>query len=271
MNEARNINKRVLITGASSGIGAQLAKDYLDDGWTVYGCGRSSARLMAITGIEPLVFDITVREGVQSAGRRLANLLQKQSLDLIILNAGDCEYIDDPLAFDDKLFERVIRTNLIATGYCLNAFLPLLSPQGQLALMSSSAAYLPLPRAEAYGASKAGLNYLARTLAVSFGAKADTAYISVSLICPGFVATALTAKNDFPMPMCLSVEQASVYIQAGLAARQAEIHFPRRFTFALKLLALLPAGLWRYLVGRALVNTSGHAGQQVKNNKDVTQ
>ncbi len=235
--------KRVLITGASSGIGAQLARDYLTDGWQVFGCGRRAEKLAQIKALVPLAFDITDRDQVIDAACQIEN-----PLDLIILNAGDCSYIDQPWQFDDLLFERIIRINLIGVGYCLHAFLPLLAPNGRLALMGSSAAYLPLPRAEAYGCSKAAIRYLAKTLDITLANTPQQQQIGVSLICPGFVKTPLTDKNDFPMPMLIDVQQASKRIRQGLARGQQEIHFPRRFTLIMKLLALLPDGLWRTLI-----------------------
>ncbi len=270
------VTGRVLITGASSGIGARLAQDYLAEGWQVFGCGRALARLVEIHGCTPLVFDATDRELVQAAGRNLESALDGHKLDLIILNAGSCEYIDDPLHFDDLLFERIVQTNLLSVGYCLNAFLPQLSRRGRLALMSSSATYLPLPRAEAYGASKAAVNYLASTLAASLQSRAETRDIGVSLICPGFVKTPLTDKNDFPMPMAIEVEQASRAIREGLARGVAEIHFPKKFTLLLKLLSLMPGSWWRSLIAKV---TSKQSGQQAaasgtaaetNQNKDIT-
>ncbi|HBH28499.1 MAG TPA: short-chain dehydrogenase, partial [Desulfofustis sp.] len=107
--------------------------------------------------------------------------------------------------------------------------------------IGSSAAYLPLPRAEAYGASKAAVAYLIETLRITLSPE----QIDVSLVCPGFVKTPLTDKNDFAMPMRISVEQASRAIRRGIDKRQAEIHFPKRFTYILKTLSLLPRGIWK--------------------------
>ncbi|MFM4996695.1 SDR family NAD(P)-dependent oxidoreductase [Aeromonas sanarellii] len=236
---------RVLITGATSGIGRQLALDYRRAGWQVWGCGRDEVRLQALAdeGVTPLGFDARDSAAMAEVAAGLP------TLDLLILNAGNCEYMDLTEGFDGALFARVIETNLIATGHALAAFLPLLGPGARLAIVSSSVSWLPLPRAEAYGASKAALDYLADTLRLELAGKR----IGVTLIRPGFVQTPLTDKNDFPMPCLVTVEQAARAIMTGLAAGRHQIHFPRRFTWLLRLLGALPTGLWLRL-GRTLVS-----------------
>ncbi|EMN4468427.1 SDR family NAD(P)-dependent oxidoreductase [Aeromonas hydrophila] len=236
---------RVLITGATSGIGFQLALDYRRAGWQVWGCGRDGERLLALGrhGITPLQFDGRDASAVSEAAACLPRV------DLVILNAGNCEYMDVAERFDGALFARVIETNLVATGHALAAFLPLLGAGGRLAIVSSSVSWLPLPRAEAYGASKAALDYLADTLRLDLAGKG----IGVTLIRPGFVQTPLTAKNDFPMPCLVTVEEASRAIMAGLTAGRHQIHFPRRFIWLLRLLGALPTGLWLRF-GRTLVS-----------------
>ncbi|WP_017408653.1 SDR family NAD(P)-dependent oxidoreductase [Aeromonas hydrophila] len=236
---------RVLITGATSGIGFQLALDYRRAGWRVWGCGRDGERLLALGrhGITPLQFDGRDASAVSEAAAGLPQV------DLVILNAGNCEYMDVAEGFDGALFARVIETNLVATGHALAAFLPLLGAGGRLAIVSSSVSWLPLPRAEAYGASKAALDYLADTLRLDLAGKG----IGVTLIRPGFVQTPLTAKNDFPMPCLVTVEEASRAIMAGLTAGRHQIHFPRRFIWLLRLLGALPTGLWLRF-GRTLVS-----------------
>lgn len=235
--------KTVLITGASSGIGLQLANDYLLHGWKVLACGRNQQGLDKLVGAQKLVFDINDVDAIQAEAERLQNG-DFAKLDLVILNAGTCEYIDDALHFDAALFERVIRTNVISMGHCISAFLPLMSRGSRLALMGSSAVYLPFPRAEAYGASKAAVQYLANSLALDLKPHG----IGVSVICPGFVKTPLTDKNDFAMPMQQTPQQASIAIRKGLAKGVQEIHFPRRFTLFLKFISLLPRGFWQKLV-----------------------
>ncbi|MGI2174603.1 SDR family NAD(P)-dependent oxidoreductase [Shewanella ulleungensis] len=231
----------VLITGASSGIGLALAEHYLAKGMQVIACGRNREALQSISGVTPLEFDITDSAQVQVAATKLKQLLLDNhwQLQQVILNAGSCEYIDDALHFDSALFARVINTNVVAMGYCLEHFLPLLGRGTQLGLMSSSATYLPFPRAEAYGASKAAISYLGRSLRVDL-AEHD---IGVSVICPGFVKTPLTDKNDFAMPMQITAKQAAVAIFNGMQNQRKEIHFPGKFTWLLKLASLLPESL----------------------------
>lgn len=238
----------VLITGSSSGIGLQLARDYLSQGATVYCCGRNKAAIQILVDDYPsqahaVIFDIQSLEDCRQALEAI------EALDLVILNAGTCEYVD-AANFDATLFERVIRINLIGMANCLECLIPRVNAGGQLALMGSSSSYLPLPRAEAYGASKAAVEYLAKTLAISLQRK----HISVSYIAPGFVETPLTNLNDFPMPMRVTVEFASRKIRQGLAKHRSEIHFPVVFTLLLKTLSLMPNRLQRFLLTKTLTS-----------------
>lgn len=232
--------KRALITGASSGIGMQLAKAYLADGWHVTACGRSTDKLQEALGSENYQLSFCCFE-LNSRNQVLSSTTEVEPLDLAVLNAGTCEYIDEAQEFDSELFERVVTTNVIGTGYCLEAILPKIKSGGQLAIVSSTVTLLPLTRSEAYGASKAALDYLTRTLAIDLASKK----IDVSLIRPGFVDTPLTRKNTFSMPGIIDGKQASRFIKNGLSKRKQEINFPPGFYYALKGLSLLPNPLWR--------------------------
>jgi len=231
--------RRVLITGASSGIGKQLAQDYAAEGWEVIACGRDAEKLIAVAAASPLIiplrFDITDLTETRQA-------LQDVQADLVILCAGTCEYLDDGVVEAEKVV-RVMNTNFIGPVNCLDALLPRLAPGSRVALVGSVAWLLPFSRSEAYGASKAALAVFARSLAVDLAKR----QIHISLIQPGFVETPLTARNDFPMPMMVTVVQASKHIRKKLAHGASEIAFPPLFARLLKTTALLPVGLQKWL------------------------
>jgi len=240
--------KNVVITGASSGIGEALAIYYSQQGYFVYACGRNLQKLEQLstnhTNIIPCAFDLNDKHSLEKS------LPESLRIDHLILNAGTCEYINNAKRFDGALFERVIQTNLIAGGYCLEVWLRQMKPNGQVGLMSSSAAYLPLTRSEAYGASKAGISYLAKTLSIDLS-KDD---IGVSVIHPGFVKTPLTDKNDFDMPGIIGVDEAAKAIYKDMHKGVFDIHFPKGFTWTLKALSLLPFNLWR-LIAKRMIKT----------------
>lgn len=227
----------ILITGATSGIGKQLALDYLAQGDQIFAVGRNEKVLNELSekGMKTGQCDLTERESSLAWFKKLSHI------DLAILNAGNCEYIDLP-NFDSSSVQRVMRANVDSLAISIEGVLPLLrmSGEGHLAIVGSSAAYIPLPRAEAYGASKAAVAYMADSLRVDLKKEG----ILVSLICPGFVKTPLTDLNDFDMPFRITTEEASRAIQDGLRKRKSEIHFPKKLTLMMKLFSWLPNPVW---------------------------
>lgn len=237
--------KTILITGATSGIGEALCLHYQTRGYHLIACGRNTEKLAQLADYENvscICVDLCNEQQVHDKMQHLS------VIDMVILNAGSCEYINDAKQFDGALFARVINANVIAMGFCLAALLPKIPAGGQLALVGSSASYLPFSRAEAYGTSKAAVAYLARSLAIDLKPQK----IDVSLISPGFVKTPLTDKNDFQMPMQISAQQAAIEIANGLNKRKFDIHFPKKFTFLLKALSLLPESCWRLISTKML-------------------
>ncbi len=235
----------IVITGATSGIGRQLSLDYHAEGHEVWALGRSEQALkeLAEQGIKTAQVDLQNRE------QALAWFSTLDRVDLAILSAGTCEYINLP-DFDSALVSRVMRANVETMAVAIEGLLPLLrnSDNPKLVGVGSSAAYLPMPRAEAYGTSKAAIAYLLETLAISLKQEG----IFVSHVCPGFVKTPLTDRNDFPMPFRIDAETASLSIRAGISRNQREIHFPKKFTILLKTLSWLPKSLWRRLAQRMI-------------------
>ena len=247
--------RRIWLTGASSGMGAHMAEELLKSGARLALTARTLAPLKALSDRYPdqvllVPGDLTDRSQVREIGNRITQLWG--ALDTVILNAGTCEYVD-VRHFDATVIERVVRTNLLATSYCLESALPLLRAGSRPHLVGvvSSVTYWALPRAEAYGASKAGLRYLLESLRIDLAQEG----IDVTLVSPGFVDTPLTEKNDFPMPMRWPAHKAARHICQRLQKRPLEIAFPTLFIATLRLLASLPKRL-QVALGRRLARTS---------------
>lgn len=232
----------IWLTGASTGIGEALVHALQARCQHLYISARNVEQLQTLAAsynnVTALAADITQIAQLQLVADHIDARFGR--LDTVIANAGTCEYVDVD-AFDHRLFERVMNTNFIGLINTVEVSLPLLrkSPRGYLTAVSSSVTYLAMPRAQAYGASKAAMAHFMACM------KADLAHqgIDVSVISPGFVKTPLTDQNDFPMPMRISAEDAAQAILQGLQKRPWDIHFPKRFTLLLKFMGALPSTL----------------------------
>ena len=242
--------RRVWIVGASSGIGAALAVELDARGARLALSARSAKGLQQVaSGLrDALVLPLDVTDAGAFTPAMLQLLDAWGGVDLVILNAGT--YL--PLRAWDLTAENArhtVHTNLLGVMDGVAAALPqlLLQGHGALAIVGSVAGYRGLPKALAYGPSKAALINFAETLYLDLAPKG----VSVFLINPGFVATPLTAQNDFEMPALISAADAAARIVKGFASGAFEIHFPRRFTRVLKLLGILPDRLYFRLIARS--------------------
>ena len=227
----------IVITGATSGIGMQLAKDYLAKDQHVYAVGRDDEALAELKslGATPIDLDLMDREAVIAAFEKL------DTIDLAICCAGTCEYLDMP-NFDSESFMKVMSINMGTLSHAIEGVLPkLIASKGRLVGLGSASAYVPFARAEAYGSSKAAIHYLMKTLQISL-APFD---VAVSLVVPGFVDTPMTEQNDFPMPFLQTPQQASQAIRDGIEAEHEVIEFPKKLTLPLKTLGTLPDMAWQ--------------------------
>ncbi|MFC3094783.1 SDR family NAD(P)-dependent oxidoreductase [Alteromonas sediminis] len=225
---------RLLITGATSGIGETLALRAADEGYQVIACGRNEDKLAQLAhheNISTLQFDVTNESQTHTA---LGNV----ECDIAVLNAGTCEYVDID-AFEPDMFRRVFEPNFFGVVNATSALLSNLKPGNQVLIVDSLARLLPFSKSQAYGASKAALFYYTKSLEVDLHSKG----IIVQSVSPGFVKTPLTDKNDFDMPMLISVEEAAKDILRGIKSKNRSVYFPTRFSLMLRFLGLLPAGL----------------------------
>lgn len=244
--------RAILITGASSGIGAALANAYAAPDMVLALTGRDAARLTAVAasctarGARVVTTTIDVTDGAALAAW-IAATDGATPLDLVIANAG----ISAGTGGAGETAEQARRILAVNVDGVLNTVLPLLPRmmargRGQVALMSSLAAFRGLPGAPAYCASKAAVRIWGEAL------RADVAPhgVDVSVICPGFVASAMTAVNRFPMPLLMPAERAAAIIRRGLARNKARIVFPWRLYALVRLLAAMPPAVIEPLLAR---------------------
>lgn len=240
----------ILITGASSGLGESLTKEAVAQGHQVIACGRNTDRLAALAtnaNVTTLQFDATNEDQTKEA---LANV----KCDIAVLNAGNCEYVDIRHVEPD-MFRRVFDINVFGTINVLAALLPNLEKGNKVVFVDSMARLLPFTRSEAYGASKAALHYACKSFEVDLKAHG----IAVQSMSPGFVKTPLTDKNDFPMPMAITAQQAARYMLKGILSNKSSVYFPRRFGALIRFLNFLPEGIQRRICLKMLSATKARS------------
>jgi len=231
--------KRVWVIGASSGIGAETASLLLERGAKVALSARNPDGLQWIAADHlyalALPLDITRHGEIIAARDRI--LEQWGGIDLVLVVAGTYNKMraDD---FDLSVANKIVDINLSGTLNCLDAVLPVLLKQqhGGIGIVASVAGLSGLPQALIYGPTKAALINLCESLYLDLRPRG----IGVYLINPGFVATPLTAGNDFKMPALISATTAAHELVRGIELGEFNIHFPKRFTNWLRLLRLLP-------------------------------
>ncbi|WP_082353790.1 SDR family NAD(P)-dependent oxidoreductase [Marinagarivorans algicola] len=238
----------VWVTGATSGIGRALVVQLVEAGNFVIASGRNKealGRLAAELGcrVKILPFDVTESD---MAVTRAALQEITDYLDCVIACAGICEY-EDTLDFEPDKYQRVFETNFLGVIRTLHLAKPLLlnsQVRGQFVAIGSLSSVLPFPRAQAYGAAKAALEYFVKSARIDLSRHA----LDMTLVRPGFVSTPLVSENDFAMPFMITPEQAARRIITGVNRRKALIDFPRRLSWPLRFLSLFD-GLWVRFVG----------------------
>jgi NAD(P)-dependent dehydrogenase (short-subunit alcohol dehydrogenase family) len=234
--------KTVWLVGASSGIGRATAHALHAQGAKVFVSARNQQALDAFAAEHPGAVALALDAGDAASVKAAAQVvLAAGPLDLVLYCAG---YYKEMRATDFDLAQmlRHQQVNYVGALYVLDAVLPhfLARQAGHISLVSSVAGYRGLPKSLAYGPTKAALINLAETLYLDL----QDSHVGVSLICPGFVETPLTAQNQFTMPGLISPEKAADAILLGWQHGQFEIHFPKRFTLWMKALSLLPNALY---------------------------
>lgn len=245
--------KSILITGASSGIGAALTAAYAGPGVTLFLGGRNEDRLAEVASaaeakgatVRSRQLDVTDQTAMESW---IAEADDEAPLDLVIANAGISLGTGDG---GPEPAEQVRRLYAVNVDGVFNTALPALSRmqargRGQIAIMSSIAGFRGFPGAPAYCGSKAAVRVFAEGLRPT----AARDGIGISVICPGYVRSPMTAVNDFPMPFLVEADRAAEIIRRGLTRNKARIAFPWPLYATVLLLQMLPPSLIDGLMAR---------------------
>lgn len=236
-----NPTKNILITGASSGLGAALALGYAKADRVLYLQGRNSDKLDEIAGkCRNLGADVYTQVGDVTDASAMQNWIENSDmqtpLDLVIANAGISAGMGKNGENSEQV-RKIFATNIDGVVNTIQPVIPLMLKRGkgQIAIMSSLAGIRALPSSPAYSASKACVRYYGESLR---GALAFSG-VSVSVICPGYITTPMTAVNNFPMPFIMSAEKAAQRIIKGLEKKHGRIAFPLRLYLPLWLISCL--------------------------------
>lgn len=237
------------VTGASTGIGAEIARQLAEAGVKVAASARNAETLGKLgPGITAFPLDVTDEAAVSRTFALIEQTLGP--VDLLIAGAGT--YTPASAAdFRTEMFRRMYEVNYLGVINVLATMIPVFRARGKghLSWIASVSGYRGLPKAAAYGPTKAALINLAESLQPEL--KRDG--VMVSIINPGFVRTPMTAQNDFEMPFLMEPADAARATIAGLAKGRFEVAYPTPFVAILKIARILPYRLFLWLSRKYLL------------------
>jgi short-subunit dehydrogenase len=243
--------KKIWITGASSGIGKALAEKFASEGWKVAASARRKEILDKMSSHENIFsypLDVTNQDQIKISFKKIIE--DFNGLDLCVFSSGTYDpKLEQEINVKQNKF--VMETNFFGVLYCINAVENYFKDKknGHISIVSSVAAYRGLPNSSGYGPSKAALTNLTESLYFDF----KKHNVRISLISPGFIKTPLTDKNEFPMPFIKSPEFAAEKMFNGLTKSKAfEIHFPKALTVLLKIFRVLPYKIYLFLIDKGV-------------------
>lgn len=256
----------VFITGASSGIGAAIARQYAERGDTIGLVARNPEKLRAVIDSLPgdqsryiaLPADVTNRDEVLAAANKFEELTG--GADIVIANAGISHGVKTEYYEDLDVLENVYKTNVFAMAYTFHAFIAPMKKRGhgQLVGIGSVAGIRGLPGSEAYCASKSAVITYTESLRVELGKVG----LRVQTICPGFVKTPLTAKNPYKMPFILTADEFAALAVRKIDAGTSYCVLPWQMGVLAKILRLLPNWLFDKILSKRKQKPRIAAGDQ---------
>ena len=250
---------RVVISGASSGLGLALARHYLQQGAHVAACARRADLLQSLSEQFPgqvYCYPLDVRDAAALQAAALHFIAQVGVPDIVIANAGVSRGTLTDFVEDIDVFQQVMDINVLGV---VKTFQPFLSAMrqagtGTLVGISSVAGFRGIPGSEAYSASKAALISYMESLRVEL----HFTNISVVTICPGFIETPMTEINPYSMPFILPADVAAQRIARAIKARKAFAVVPWQMGLVGSFLKLLPNWLYDRIFSKAKHKPRGH-------------
>ena len=233
---------KIIITGASSGLGKALARHYASLGSTLGLIARNKPSLESLVNELPdtasIFYDIDVRDA-ESMRSAASDFIQRYGCpDIVIANAGISQGTLTEYAEDSKVFESILATNVTGIVNTFQPFITVMRTQGKgnLVGISSVASYRGLPGASAYSSSKAAANSYLESLRVEMYGSG----VSVITICPGYIVTPMTANNPFQMPFIMTAETAAKKIVHIINHKKIFSVIPWQMGIVARILKLLP-------------------------------
>lgn len=245
-------NSVILLTGASSGIGYQLAKDLAEEGAKLALISRRTDLLESLVGeinqnasLKYYKCDVTIKEEVEQTILQIKKDFGR--IDIVFLNSG-VAYRSSVLDYSSKDAETTFNTNVLGAIYCIEQVIKdfIDEKRGVIIGVSSLGDGKGFPKSGFYSASKAAFTILLESLRIEL----KKYNVKVVTVKPGFVKTAMTDKNEFEMPFLMSVEKASKIIIDGLKKDKRIIEFPFGTTLGAKILRMMPTKLFEYLASK---------------------
>jgi len=243
--------KKIWITGASSGIGKALAEKFAAEGWKVAVSARRKEILNKMSVHENIFsypLDVTNQDQIKNSFEKIIE--DFNGLNLCVFSSGTYDpKLEQEINIEQNKF--VMETNFFGVLYCIKAVESYFKNKrdGHISIVSSIAAYRGLPNSSGYGPSKAALTNLTESLYFDF----KKYNVRISLVSPGFIKTPLTDKNEFAMPFIKSPEFAAEKMFNGLTKKKAfEIHFPKALTVLLKIFRILPYKIYLFLIDKGV-------------------
>lgn len=244
---------RVFITGGTSGLGLALARLYHREGHQVGMCGRDFSKISEQEREQFFCVEADVRDREKLQKGMLEFEQQKGELDLVIASAGrSVGHKTRDQNFD--LSREIIEINVIGVMNTFEGALKLMLPRGRghLVAISSVAGFVGLPGAGAYSASKAAVTTYCESMALDLRDRG----IDVTTLCPGFVDTPLTRKNNHAMPFLIDAESAARLMKKAIDQKKVLYLYPWPMKWVILFLSRIPRGLYRWLMRAKAINYS---------------